>query len=444
MFWRIKLREATDAFRGGRLEEAGRLLCESGLREFRPAKELLAKVIDRRVQEAEQCLAAGEPAAALARLDDLDRRHAETAAVRLAREAAARIAVAQRFARRGEFARAEQEWGRAAALVPHVKALEDAVRACSVKGALSRDLAARLHEAAAKEEWSEVLRHAEALLELCPDHDAAREARRRAWSAVGVKFDQQRPALPVRAANGANHTSPPRLRPPKNNHHLVSRASAMDESTNTFLGSPSKPVGPPANWGPIDRFLLWVDGVGGYLVCTRDEVTIGQPVPESQVDVPLLGDLSRRHAKIRRDGETYLIDPRRPVRLDGRQIDRPTALADGVVIELGNVRLRFRRPHPLSSTARLEFVSPHRTQPAADAVLLLAESCVLGPGAQSHVVCGDWSQELILYRQGDDLYCRRSGRFQLDGQPATDGGKLTLKSQVSGEDFSLSIEGLVG
>ena len=46
---------------------------------------------------------------------------------------------------------------------------------------------------------------------------------------------------------------------------------------------------------PAARFLLWVDGVGGYLVCEGDEVTLGQPVQGSYVDVPVLGDVSRIH-----------------------------------------------------------------------------------------------------------------------------------------------------
>lgn len=213
----------------------------------------------------------------------------------------------------------------------------------------------------------------------------------------------------------------------------------MDKRTNLYSPSPHPARGITR---PIDRFVLWVDGVGGYLVCTRDEVLIGQPLPEAEVDVPILGDLSRRHAKIRRDGEAYLIEPRRQVRLDGRAIDRPAGLADGVLIELGNVRLRFRRPHPLSATARLDFISNHRTQPSADGLLLMAESCVLGPGAQNHIACGNWSRDLILYRQADDLYCRRDGRFQIDGRTVAENGKLSLKSCVSGEDFSLSIERL--
>jgi hypothetical protein len=290
--------------------------------------------------------------------------------------------------------------------LPHLTALADVARQCTLKNTTCRELVDLLHEALATERWSDVLHHAEALIELCPDHEIARQARRQAWSAVGVRV--------------------------------------MDESTNTYHGhSPQRHSPAPAmNRHPLDRFLVWVDGVGGYLVCSRDEVTIGQPVAESPVDIPILGDLSRRHAKIRRDGEVYVIDPRRPARLDGRPVERATVLTDGALLELGNVRLRFHQPHPLSATARLEFVSRHRMQPAADAVVLLAESCVLGPSAKSHVVCGDWSRERILYRQGDDLYCRSEGRFQVDGEPADDCHKLTLKSQVAGEDFSLSIEGL--
>ena len=46
------------------------------------------------------------------------------------------------------------------------------------------------------------------------------------------------------------------------------------------------------------RFLLWIDGVGGYLVCLGDEVILGQASSEYQVDIPIQADLSRRHAKI--------------------------------------------------------------------------------------------------------------------------------------------------
>jgi hypothetical protein len=147
------------------------------------------------------------------------------------------------------------------------------------------------------------------------------------------------------------------------------------------------------------RFLLWVDAVGGYWVCLGDEVVLGQPVSAGRVDVPILGDVSGRHARIRRDSEGYLIEALRDVKVDGRQVEHTALLSDGARIQLGEaVRLLFRRPLALSATARLEFLSRHRTHPSTDAVLLMADACVLGPKPHSHVLCRDWPQEVVIYR----------------------------------------------
>jgi hypothetical protein len=469
--WRLKLREADEAFLGGRLEEAGSLLCQNELREFLPAKQLLAKVaapmieraerraaggqssagwrdleaarawganpeavtalrqafIDRRLAEAEAYLAAGEPAAAVSRLDDLARRGDAGRQTRLLRDAAARVLAAQRLCRRGEFSQAEENLAAAATLAQNIPALDDARKACRVKAAECRRLNERLHEAVASENWTQALAGADALLELCPEHEPARDARRRAWAAVGMRCgDSLRQRLPLapkgKAAAGLNgHLMADRLPPNKQ--------------------PPPDAVAAPGYLLLDSRFLLWVDGVGGYLVCPSDEVVLGQPVPGSQVDIPILGDISRRHARIRRDGEGYLIDPLRSVRLDGRPIERATTLADGNLIQLGeSIRLRFRRPHALSRTARLEFVSHHRTQPSADAILLAAESCVLGPGANCHVVCRDWPHDVVLYRQADGWHCRAPGRFEIDGAPTTDRGPIGARSRIAADDFSLSLE----
>lgn len=471
--WRLKLREADEAFQGGRLEEAGRLLQESGLREFLPAKQLLAKVasqmieraerraaggqstagwrdletarvwggdadavaslrkafINRRLAEAEAYLAAGEPSAAVSRLDELARHGDVGRQARQLRDAAVRVLQAQRLCRRGEFVQAEENLAAAVTLAPQVAALDDARKACRVKAAECRKLNERLHEAVAGENWTLALSEAEMLLELCPDHEPARDARRRAWAAVGMRCgDSLRRRLPSLAPRD-------RIAPflaPK----LMTENDPLDERDSRAEG-PS-----PAKSGEA-RFLLWVDGVGGYLVCPGDDVMLGQPVPGSRVDVPILGDISRRHARIRRDGESYLIHPLKAVRLDGREITSAAALADGSLIELGeNVRLRFRRPHPLSRTARLEFASRHRTQPSADGVLLVAESCVLGPGGNCHVACRDWTRDVVLYRHGDQWHCRAPGRFEIDGAEVVDRGPIHGRSRIEADDFSLSLESI--
>ena len=188
------------------------------------------------------------------------------------------------------------------------------------------------------------------------------------------------------------------------------------------------------------RFLLWVDAVGGFLTCCGDQILLGQAVPGNRVEVPILADLSRQHARIcREDG--YYIEPLRRVCVEGQEIQAPTVLADGDEIELGrDVRLRFRQPHALSTTARLEFVSRHRTQPSADAVLLMAESCVLGPQWNSHVICRPWSTEVVLYRRDGRLYCRAREGLEIDGRFCDGEGVVAQNSHVVGTDFSLSFE----
>jgi hypothetical protein len=192
-----------------------------------------------------------------------------------------------------------------------------------------------------------------------------------------------------------------------------------------------------------DKFMLWIDAVGGFWVCMKDEIMIGQPVA-GQIDVPILGDISPKHARIHRDGEGYLVEAIRDVRVDGRAVRPVASLNDGCNIELGeSVKLSFRRTHALSGTARLDFASRHRTQPSADAVLLMADTLILGPKRHCHVFCRNWTREVIIYRHDEELYCRTNGKLKIDGVLCQDRGKITHESHIAGEGFSLKLERIV-
>jgi hypothetical protein len=188
------------------------------------------------------------------------------------------------------------------------------------------------------------------------------------------------------------------------------------------------------------RFVIWVDAVGGFLVCVGDEVTFGQAVVDARVDVPLVADVARRHATIRRDAEGYVLDPSGETWLDDRRLESAAPLADAAALRLGPVALRFCRPHPLSATARIDLASPHRLRPSCDAVLLLAQSCVLGPKPTSHIVCPDWRQEVVLFYSSGKLNCHVPGEFEIDGRPHTDCGRLGPGSRVAGDGLSFSLE----
>ncbi len=196
--------------------------------------------------------------------------------------------------------------------------------------------------------------------------------------------------------------------------------------------------------GPSGRFLLWVDAVGGYLVCLDDSVLLGRAGAESVADVAVLGDLSRRHALVLRDadGSGYRVRAIQATFVNGKAVAE-APLVDGDVIRLGStVEFEFRRPSPFSATARLRIVSRHRLPLAVDGVILMAETCIIGSNRQAHIAAPGLDGPVVLYRQGAGLCCRGPGHFEIDGHPGTGRAPITTRSSVQGDGYSFSLEPL--
>ena len=70
----------------------------------------------------------------------------------------------------------------------------------------------------------------------------------------------------------------------------------------------------------------------------------------------------------------------------------------------------------------------------------MAESCVLGPQRQSHIVCRRWRGDVILYRQTEDLFCRGSEALEIDGKLIEGRGPIGWNSNVAGTDFAMKLE----
>jgi hypothetical protein len=154
-----------------------------------------------------------------------------------------------------------------------------------------------------------------------------------------------------------------------------------------------------------------------------------------------LADISRRHVVLRREGGQYVLEPLGPTKVDGQTITAPTVLAGNHELALGeSLRLRFVRPHALSTTARIDVLSHHRLDPQVDSVLLMGESCLLGSKSHSHVRCRDWTSEVILFRKGGGLALRSSTPISLDGLSTDTPVELHPPTRVEGDDFALSIE----
>ncbi len=471
--WRLKIREAQVALKEGRWDEASALLGQESVRDFLPARRLSHKVASHLVERAQQRMEQGESSAGWRDLQQASRlggcddrvtalRDAHTrrglervkqliscGETKLAGQQIARleqrrlggderrvwklivqqISQAKLLSHQGAMSEAAKRLRRAERLLPDPNdpiAADLSARQANLEQQAGkvRTLSVQLHENVASEAWSEVLQTAEALLELAPEHKAANKARRRAWKAVGLGEAQ---AFRDRELTGSR-----RLGKQATTSTRVWTSSAKVDTVSLRNRQEKKMSG--------KRIVAWIDEVGGFLICLGEEVMLGQP-STSGADIPFLADLSRQHATIRREGESYVLTPIHRVSINGKTLVGPTVLNDGVQIELeGSVRLKFRRPHALSATAVLTIESHHKTDPAVDGIVLMSESCILGPQAQSHIYCRKWANDLVLFRRGDDLQFRTAGSVEIDGEPASRGATLAGTCQVAGEDFALSFE----
>ncbi len=440
----LTLRQAKDALKHGRLEEAQRLLgqpsaqgrkgvsdllvalarsyvergerslnnddAESAWRDLLQAEALQTaeKSSDRLRQalvrlglaEVRALLLAGETARAEESVARLRQRNVGSPELQVLDEAARAWAQARELADQGEFAGALDAAERARRLLGPGRVLDEYKAELQRRQQNFSGLLVRLHEAVDGARWREVVEAAEGVLAAAPQHAEARKARTRAWKAIQPVTE----AMPSPSLNG------------------VPKAEA------------------PSCDGTPARFLLWIDGVGGYLICLSGRLTFGQAAPDAHVDVPLVADVSRLHATLGRDAEGYVLEAVRPIQVNGKTATR-ALLQPGDRVTLGtSCQFLFRQPVPLSSTARLDLVSGHRLPVGVDAVILMAETLVLGSDAKVHINVPDLKQSVVLFRHKDGLGLRHEGTMTVNGQKCSQRGLLGCQAHVLAGEVSFAVE----
>lgn len=344
--------------------------------------------------EMRALLEAGEPSRAAEVGAQLRERGVRQVELEPMEEAAKDWAAAIELAERGEFAQAGPRIERARRLLPDCPTLDAKQREVSDREAAVNALLLSLHGAAAEKNWREVLALAERILTLAPQHAETRRVRGQAWKSL----------------------EPPTL----------------------VTSSPRRKSEEPA--AAPNRFLLWIDGIGGYLICLDNRVTFGQASVDANVDVPIFAELSRHHATLTRDAEGYLLEGLRTIQVNGKQVDKATLRHSDRVTLGSSCQFQFLQPVGVSASARLDIVSKHRLRLAVDGVLLMADTLVLGPGTKVHVSVPDLKENVVLYRQKDAVGIRCPGNFTINGQAFRDRGVLEPGALAAGENFSLTLE----
>jgi hypothetical protein len=438
----LTLRQAQEALKNGRLEEAQRLLSlpsvqgqrrrgdllpalarafvERGERQLRlddaegAWRDLLLaeglgtgeKSCDRLrlaltglgLAEVRALLGAGEPGRAEEAAARVRQRGVRSPELQVLEEALKGWAVARELAERGEFGPAADAAERARRILAGNRPLEEFRVELQRRRQPFAELLGRLHEVAEAGRWREVIETAEQVLAIAPQHGEARALRTRAWKAV--------------------------------------------EPVTVALGPPPEPErNGKAEEGVPPRFLLWIDGVGGYLICLSPRLTFGQAtLGDVRVDVPLIADVSRLHATLTRDEEGYVLEAVRPIQVNGQTVTR-ALLQSGDRVTLGtSCQFQFRLPVPASTTARLDLVSGHRLPLAIDGVLLLAETMVLGSGSAVHVSVPDLKEPIVLFRHKDGLGVRHGANLWINGEKSPGRTLLGAHANVTGDDIAFAVE----
>lgn len=190
------------------------------------------------------------------------------------------------------------------------------------------------------------------------------------------------------------------------------------------------------------RCLVWIDGVGSYLLLAANRVTIGRVGSNTDAaDIALRGPLSRQHGTLIRIGDDYVIEPHQATNINGQRIDQATLLTDGAEIALNeSVKFKFGLPTPLSTTARLDVISSHRGPVSVNGIVLLAETCLFGPGPENHVRCPSWSSSVVLIKRPNGFAVRSHQEITIDGQKQTGLAAVAYGQTIAGPDFRFRME----
>jgi len=116
-------------------------------------------------------------------------------------------------------------------------------------------------------------------------------------------------------------------------------------------------------------------------------------------------------------------------------------LQPGDRVTLGtSCQFQFRLPVPASNTARLDLVSGHRLPVAVDAILLMADTLVLGEGVPAHITVADLKSPAVLFRHKDGLGLKHDGSLRVDGQKSPARMFLPPHAVVTGDEVSFAVE----
>ena len=226
---------------------------------------------------------------------------------------------------------------------------------------------------------------------------------------------------------------------------FLSRAHPKDPAapaTVTMLqrNSPFQDAAKASHAPRGERFLLWVDGMGTYLLLTSDRIAIGRSGSSSRPEIALPVNIAGYHAEILRCEEDYfVVSAQGTVEVDGRATPKKL-LSHGEELALSpQCQMAFELPTPMSSAAVLSLKKGLRIERDVRHIILLKDLLLLGPSQSCHVKTRGKGEPVILNYSPEGFTCRAQEGILVQDAPAGLQAAIPLGAHIQVGDLTFAI-----
>ncbi len=215
--------------------------------------------------------------------------------------------------------------------------------------------------------------------------------------------------------------------------------SNTGDSNHLVLVEGNKPNSASANQ------MMWIDGVGAYLLCAGAENWIGKHVEGTRCQIAFHGDLSRFHAKItQRDGRFY-ISSKSATKLFRQKRLVPTVDASplcdqDLLVFASGIKMCFHQSDG-HGTAKLTLESGHKTVPRCDCIFLVSEGIMIADSSDADIRFPGLIGKLEIKKHGGCYVAETHGmELVADGRVVRGPTRLEPDSRIIGHQLSIQME----
>ncbi len=155
-----------------------------------------------------------------------------------------------------------------------------------------------------------------------------------------------------------------------------------------------------------ERLLILVDGSGSYLLIRNPRASIGRAATDHPADIPIVSNLSERHADIARVDDDYFIFANREVNIGGKPVQQKLLQSGDKIILGKRSKLTFNLPSRKSTSAVLDLSGSGKLPNDVKRIILFDRLATVGRKSNAHIVVPTAAEDLVLYERGGKLWLR--------------------------------------